>query len=344
MTVSLALVLVLCGLPPPAHAEPPSTADGSLLATGAALVPGFLLHGSGHFVLGERGAAGRLLLIEGVGVLGIVGGIGVLGGVGGSEKLAPVYVPVAVGGAALFFGSWIADLVGSAHGSHPWPEPARAGAEKRVGLSWQSLWSTPFAFTQAAEAGLALRGERAGLSAFLTAAPTGGLLGGGAAFSWRAVQAADTPLDTLDVVAGIRHLAYRADGFGLSVGEVYAEGRWNLRHIAPTLANAWALGRLGAGVDVFDFDPNGHGARDARSLLVVDAGLGVQAHRDVRVELLYRHRKDELPGGFLGTGSAGFLGFLQGDAHIDLTPDVAVTTSVRWGRGVWTCLGLETRF
>jgi hypothetical protein len=130
----------------------------------------------------------------------------------------------------------------------------------------------------------------------------------------------------------------------MTTAESFLESRWNLGGLAPTLRNAWVLGRLGVGLDLFGYPARGSFAEDALPLLVVDAGMGVQLHERVAIELAYRHRKDELPGGFSGSGTAGFLGFVEATGRATITDRWTVVPAVRWGRGVLTCIALESRF
>lgn len=66
-----------------------------------------------------------------------------------------------------------------------------------------------------------------------------------------------------------------ADGVRMTTAESFLESRWNLGSLAPTLRNAWVLGRLGVGLDLFGYPARGSFAEDALPLLVVDAGMGV---------------------------------------------------------------------
>ncbi len=80
-----------------------------------AVVPGIIIHGSGHFYAGKR-KTGAILLASGVvgGALFFVGGLGV--GLsqldGGQSTWEPGYVFMATGG-ALFLGSWVYDMIGA---------------------------------------------------------------------------------------------------------------------------------------------------------------------------------------------------------------------------------------
>ncbi len=125
------------GAPPPTGAEltpleqaltegyadrPEDEPPGSLLGGMLALVPGFFVHGLGHFYTGEEKTALQLLLTEVAAVGLIVGGV-VLGNatqdsgeVGGARR-ALIHA-----GGFLFVGSWLADVLGALKGAESFPD------------------------------------------------------------------------------------------------------------------------------------------------------------------------------------------------------------------------------
>lgn len=320
------------------------TYDGSPLAVAAAILPGTLVHGSGHFVLGDRKTAIRLLALEGMGLAGVIGGIGVLGAVGGSEKLAPVYVPLAVGGLTTLAFSQLADLLGSVRGTEPWPVPRHFAPATRASVAWTGLFGVPVTPRHLLEVRAEARGTRAALQVSATAAPTGGAWGGGATWSRRLDTPNADPVSATWLILGARHLSLPDDGVRLTTAEAFVASRWNLRDLAPTLQNAWVLARLGAAIDLFGYVNRDSWVEDGLPLLVVDAGMGARLTNRLTVEIAYRHRKDELPGGFTGSGLAGFLGFVEANGRVGITGPITLVPSVRWGRGVQTCIALESTF
>ena len=113
----------------PAYRGGPSAAlpDRSAAAAAAAVVPGVLLHGSGHFAAGDRPTAWRLLGAEVVG-LG-ADGRGFrrhLAATGASRRTVEPFIWTAVAGGGLFSTSWLADLYGV------WAPPGGTGVSLRV--------------------------------------------------------------------------------------------------------------------------------------------------------------------------------------------------------------------
>src|SRR6478609_3699467 len=84
------------------------------LPTAAAIVPGVVVHGAGHYALGEPETARQLLLMEGVGL-----GLFVTGGLtlwlsGASRYLVAPAATATIAGFGLFSTSYFADIYGTA--------------------------------------------------------------------------------------------------------------------------------------------------------------------------------------------------------------------------------------
>lgn len=330
----------------PAVADPgpkpePDPAQGSLLATGAALVPGLLVHGSGHFVLGERQSAYRLLAMQGAGLAGLIGGIGLLGAVGGSEKLAGLYVPMAVSGLGLFGISFLADLAGAAHGRRPWAEPlVPSGVTVRTGYA--GLFGAKHTFRHLGELGIAWRTERLVLEGGATLQPQGDFSWYRGLVGWRLWARSDDRVTRLSLFGELARQGFDSEGFAITTVRAFGELRWNLGELLTTMQNAWLLGRLGWGFDVFDFA--GTSAEDdGLPFIVADIGFGLMATERVEVELAYRHRKGELPGGMaLSDGLAGFAGMLDLRGRVALGRRWALVPGIKLGTGVMPWLSVES--
>ncbi len=103
----------------------PSTGDRAL-ATGAAVVPGVIVHGAGHYVLGDSGTAGKLLLAEGIGLgMVAVGGTGLFL-TGASRYTVGPLAAISMFGVGVFSLSLIADVYGVATADQA--PPARVAA------------------------------------------------------------------------------------------------------------------------------------------------------------------------------------------------------------------------
>ena len=119
-------VVVALSAPAVAGAEPVARAEdraeaappgGSAAATATAAVPGLIVHGAGHWVLGERTTARRLLVAELVGLgVAAVGGIPILA-TGASARLSGPGIPLVFTGTGTLILGWLADIYG-ASGAH----------------------------------------------------------------------------------------------------------------------------------------------------------------------------------------------------------------------------------
>lgn len=328
--------------PPSATSLEPAPVEGSLFAAGVAVVPGVLLHGAGHFALGERRSAYRLLAMEGIGLAGMVGGLGMLIAVGGSEKIAALYVPVLVGGVGLFSISFLADLAGSLHGSGPWPLPIDLpGFRLRIGYA--GLFGSEHDFRHLGLLGVEWQGERLWLEGQATLHPEGAYSAYRGLLGWTLWRRPHEPVTRLRLVGEFVRQGFHSERMSLTTGRVFGELRWNLGGWVPTMQNAWLLGRLGAGLDVFGY-ADAPASDEGLPFLVADIGMGLMVGRRVEVELAYRHRKGELPGGLaLSDGLTGFAGMLELRGRVRVTEWWTIVPEVKLGTGVMTCLWIESR-
>ena len=106
---SLVLALVVADLASPASAPVPQRGP---LPVAAAVVPGILLHGSGHYAAGDRPTAWRLVRAETLGVGLLVAGLGTLALTGASDRTVEPAIWTMAAGGGLFATSWLADLYG----------------------------------------------------------------------------------------------------------------------------------------------------------------------------------------------------------------------------------------
>jgi len=304
--VSLAMVA-------PARADESATRARRGLATGAAIVPGLLVRGAGHWVAGDRRTAKRLLLIEAVG-LGLVaaGGIpvGLSGGAGETMPGLALLLP----GSALLFTSIAADVWGAAGGACLTGEPL---APDVLALS---LGYTFVADPRVEFANLATAGAEARLGHALLGAS--GWFGDQ---TWRARAAAGYRVfgavpgdwaskghDALDVIAAAAREDRGADGFAVTTTEAHVQGRVDLAHIGPSLRGTFVNLGLGLGLELIDYRAGN--ATDVSGLITGHFGWGFvvgDGHaRALEVELYYEHRRDTLAGGVtLPTPGNGFVGY-----------------------------------
>jgi hypothetical protein len=296
-----------------------------------------LVHGSGHFVIGESRTARRLLLAEGVGLGMILTGGGVLALTGASRYLAGPAAGVAIGGFGLFLGSFVADAYGvlSPDGSAAAErERTAAGAEtelgylaltgprvdepgyvvQRVSLRAGSLRVTPSGVFSAQGTSARYRVE----GAYRFFGPTPSASGRGTS-------------DHLDLVVGAFHHREPSDYIARSSMELRVDTRYDLGHVGPTLRGAFFDFSIGYAAAHVAYDVNGISVPgDFDSVLLGRFGFGAifrgRAHAGSEASLYYDHRHDDLVGGLvmrgLGSGAAGRFGF---DARWYFTPNFGLS-------------------
>lgn len=127
--------------------RPEDQPAGSLLGGLLATVPGFLVHGVGHYYMGEHTTAVGLLIAEVVGVAALIAGALLDGAVEGSGSLGPGRQWLLHTGIMLFSVSWLADIIGAFKGASPLPLDDNQYDRNRMGLSYRYTSDplTPFA-------------------------------------------------------------------------------------------------------------------------------------------------------------------------------------------------------
>ena len=89
-----------------------------ILPPAAAVVPGAVLHGAGHFAAGERETAGELLLVEGAGLLMLAGSGYIIADGGAPRDYTGPLVPFAAFGVSFLVLPFIADFYGVTAGRY----------------------------------------------------------------------------------------------------------------------------------------------------------------------------------------------------------------------------------
>ena len=322
-------------------AAAPSLPERGALPAAAAVVPGVLLHGSGHFAGGDRPTAWRLLRDEGLGVGLMLAGVGGLALTGASRRTVEPFIWTTAAGGGLFATSWLADLYGvlAPPGGVGLPLVVMPTLEARLGTRYVA--DPTLAGAALAGAAIDLRAGRWRVSPGAWFA-TGGVRNDRfeAALAFRIVGpragAAATPAvdgSFVDLVAGGIHHRYdeQLDGalaaaFDMTSFELRADGRYDLRRYAPSLTGAFVEGSAGAALGAYHYPAAS--TTEANTLLLARFGFGLylghRADRWGELRLYYDHRHDDYAGGFkmagLGSGTLGHFG-VDGRAFV----------TARWG-------------
>jgi hypothetical protein len=313
---ALLAVLVLAGArPAAAEVEDAPALHKGAAAVGAAVFPGLVLHGSGHFVAGDRRTGWRLLAMEGAG-LGLTGlGLGTLVVTGASRHLSPPIFALPVAGMGLFIASWLADVYGvtaplAGTGAPSLTEPV---VEARLGTRY--VYDPTVHYGTLLGPALELRWRRLRLSPGAWIATDGGNVRVSLEAAYRpwGPRPASPAIDGsfVDVVFGATEHHFGPEAFDLTVLEAGARGRVDLRRLAASLTGSFVEWGFGLGWALTHYRV---GARetDADGLLLARFGYGVYLGRRGELMAFYDHRHDDYAGGLklagLGSGVAGHLG------------------------------------
>jgi len=308
---SIAIALVVAAVAP-AHAGK----KRRVLATAASIVPGAIVHGSGHWVAGDRRTARRLAIAEGIG-LGLV----VLGGLpmrltGGATETTPGLVLVIPGG-ALVLTSWLADIYGAAGGAGlggrgrtaPPRFELETGALVRAVPQRDARVAATFGGSAWHENGnLSVSGWASAASWEIGGEVGARLLGGVPGRRGRDAS-------HLDLVIGGGERRFDDQGLRIASIEVVARGRYDLARFAGTLSGSFASLEAGLIHDWIRYRSAGDSI-DGKALLDARLGFGIYLGDDAEVELYYDHRRDTLAGSLLlDPGPNAILGHVGGRAE-----------------------------
>jgi hypothetical protein len=319
----------------------PSVPERGGAPAAAAVVPGVLLHGSGHFAGGDRPTAWRLLRAEGLGLGLMVVGVGGLAVTGASRRTIEPFIWTTAAGGGLFATSWLADLYGvlAPPGGTGLPLLVTPTLEARLGTRYVA--DPTLAGAALAGAALDLRAGRWRVSPGAWFAADGvrnDRFEAALAFRINGPRAGAVAAPAVDgsfidlVAAGIHHrydeqlAGPLAAAFDVTSFELRADGRYDLRRYAPSLAGAFVEGSAGVGIGAYHYPAAA--TTEANTLLLARFGFGLYVGRRTdrwgELRLYYDHRHDDYAGGFkmagLGSGTIGHFG-VDGRAFV----------TARWG-------------
>jgi hypothetical protein len=277
----------------------------------AALVPGVLVHGSGHFVAGERRTGLRLAAMGGVGLAGMVGGILSLWPTGAAKQIAGPAIGLTMAGGALFTSSLFGDLYGlfaPAGGTGRAPSWAPR-LEAAAGLLLVHDPVFPHTAFSHLELWLGWRWLRAGMVSDVGLDRSNQRLHA----PLRLRLPSGQPGRFLELELAATHHRYGPQGFAFAYGEIVASGRIGLDVLGPTLAGAFLDGGLGVALGAIRYDGLG---TERDEMLLGRFGTGMYFGHDPwgggEARLYYDHRHDGFAGGMkmpgLGSGTMGHVG------------------------------------
>lgn len=290
-------------------------------ALGAAIVPGVLVHGAGHWVARQPCTARRLAAAELVGFGGIAVGGSTIVFTGASRYLMFPAITLTIGGFGLFVTSMAADLYGVSGAARyaGSPQLTRPRWETEVGLT--RVANPLFDFDWLATQRLAANFDWGRVSASLDTALAGTHARYQAGVALRALgprpDVAARDGSYFDLYVGLSEQRYATSGFITDSGEMLATGRLDLARVGPSLRGSFVELSMGLALARTRYELIGTSVpADFESALLgrfaFGTYLGRGVHRGSEAVLYYDHRHDDCAAGLkipgLGSGNLGHFG------------------------------------
>lgn len=310
----------------PADTKPiatePAKKRSRLLPVAAAVVPGAVVHGTGHLASGESATGKRLLLMEGVGLGAFLGGGIAIALTGASRYVVAPAASITMLGFGLFSTSYVADIYGT----------AKADGDAALSRSVPpARWETELGYRHLQDAEFPYHDflvERVSRQIGpLRLSPSGWFSTAGDTARYRAEAAYrlagnltdPRPRDVshFDVTFAVTHQRHRPDHFTQSTVELALDGRYDLARLGPTLSGSFIEGGIGYALGRFDYDTAGvRVPHDLEHILLGRIGFGVTLRGlsapGSEIVGYYDHRHDDYVAGLKlpgrGSGIAGHLG------------------------------------
>jgi hypothetical protein len=344
----LALALVFktalgaAATPEAAPTPTPTPSGPRLLPAAAAVVPGLLVRGSGHFALGEPRTGRNLLLMEGVGLgLFLSGGVTIVL-TGASRYFVAPAATATMLGFGLFSTSYLADIYGTVSSD---------GGALQSRYRLPARWETELGYRRIEDPEFAYRDfmvERVSRQIGpLRLSPSGifSLRGDTARYRvegqyrllGNVTQPRPSDVSFLDLTLGFVHQRHRPEHFSRSSAELSLAARYDLARLGPTLRGAFT--ELGAGYALArtDYDLSGlQVPHDLEHVLLGRVGFGItlrgKSAPGSEALVYYDHRHDDYVAGLKLTGiPSGILGHFGFAARWFFNESVGVALDAQAG-------------
>jgi hypothetical protein len=304
------------------RADEAPTPTSRALPVAAAVVPGAVVHGAGHYALGESETATNLLLMESIGLGLFLGGGVTIALTGASRYLVGPAAGATIAGFGLFSTSYLADVYGTV---------SRDGGAALSRYRGPARWETELGYRrvhdpQFAHTDFLYQRVSRQIGPFRLS-PSGWFSVAGDTARYR-VEAQYRafgnvyelrPRDQsfVDVTLGFVHQRHRPEHFSKGSAELSLDARYDLARLGPTLRGSFIELGLGYGIGRLDYDLRGLSVPpDIEHLLLARIVFGVTLRGlsagGSEFLVYYDHRHDDYVAGLkltgLGSGVAGHFG------------------------------------
>ncbi len=313
----------------------------SPLAAAAAIVPGVIVHGAGHYAGGDPQTGSRLLALEGAGLGTVALGFVPIVASGASRRLVGPGVLLTVGGVGLFVISSLADLYGVVAPPGGYGAPDVDPPRLETALGYRYVYDPVFAYRSFVAYDIDWRLGRVRLSpsAWFALHDNNSRLRLVSAYRLlgpRPDTSEPAPDGSyLEVATALARHAYTSNRFATTTVDLALSGRLDMQRFAASLTGSFAEMSFGWALQTYEYSIDGVRA-DIGELLLARFGYGIYlgwpgASRG-EVMLYYDHRHDDFAAGLKLPGLAsGVVGHFGADARI--------YWSDQWGMRLETAVG-----
>jgi hypothetical protein len=324
--------------------ERPSRESGrSALGAAAAVVPGLLVHGSGHLVIGESKTGLRLLALEGAGLGTLAAGFvpGLLSGA--SRRLIGPALALGATGLGLFAISFLADVYGVVAPAGGVGAPFRVAPALQVSLGYRYVYDPVFSFRNFLVQDIDYRtgAWRLHPSAWFALDETNSRLRAHVAYRLVGPRPRGHPPSPdgsfLDLEAAITRHAFTSESFTTTAGEVVVAGRLDMARVGPSLTGSFAEMSLGFAMQAYSYAVRGTRADVAERLLTRFAYglyLGFPGSPRGEVAIYHESRQDGFAAGLKLPGLANGV---IGPGHFGAEARLFITS--QWGIAMEAAVG-----
>lgn len=250
------------------------------------IFPGVLLHGSGHYLMGEKETGKKLLKIQGISLLSGAGSLVALSLLGNADETAGILIPMTMLSFGTFAATWLFDIIGTTGlsnrlsvGQHPYQQsfinlsyhnqdnnqsPYYNFYGGRFQYGTEKLFAQFYAEVE----------ESADYQEFV-------FKGG---YNIRPKK-----YSNLYLIPEAKY-RYSSEGFSISQVDLQLEMDINLAKISKTLKNVYFVNSLGYGNSRFNFE--GSGFDFSNNLMIISQGIRVHVNNLLDITTKYIRRED----------------------------------------------------
>lgn len=315
---------------------PPETPDEShdeisALGVGAALFPGIIIHGSGHYVAGDEGTAKTLVWAELAGISLVALALLPAPIVGAHPYVVPFSALSAMTGVMLFGGSWLFDVYSVLVPPSVRGVPQRRPSRLESFVGYRYVYDPIFEYRHFLAEGFELWLGQFRIAPRADLSPNDANARYRALAAWRlwgatpdARSAGPQDGSFVDVNGGLTHHRFVRDGFDVSTAELSLSSRLDMRRVDVDLRGTFVEWGAGLGISRYRYRAAGAGNDDNGMLLMnfaLGAYIGNPARRGGEARLYYDHRHDDFAAGTKLTGlGSGALGHFGADLRYYVSP------------------------